>query len=206
MFADRSEAEKELQLHDISEFMDFKPKKKLYYDCEKVMRKPEIDGYDVFPAGKKFDPFIMTCEENGFTSLQRKRGIYLIWEGNLPKLDLYPVPSLTFFAHDGDGGYFAHMGKDMDTPICFISKELECWTIAGSFREFVQMVVFEPNWKEKITGEKQEIFETEEELAAFAMLFGLSAPDWKLSENIRRNSFHQIYENVEKAREEMSIL
>ena len=206
LFADRAEAEKQLQLHDISEFMDFKPKKKLYYDCEKVMRKPEIDGYDVFPAGKKFDPFIMTCEENGFTSLQRKRGIYLIWEGNLPKLDLYPVPSMTFFAHDGDGGYFAHMGKDMDTPICFISKELECWTIAGSFREFVQMVVFEPNWKEKITGEKQEIFETEEELAAFGMLFGLSAPDWKLSENIRRNSFHQIYENVEKAREKMSIL
>lgn len=206
LFADKAEAEKQFQLHDFSEFMNPEEKKKIYYDCEKVMRKPEIDGYDVFSAGKKFDPFIMTCEENGFTSLQRRRGIYLIWEGNLPKLNFYPVPSLTLFAHDGNGGYFAHMGKDMDTPICFISKELECWTIAGGFRDFVQMVVFEPNWKEQITGEKAEITETEEELANFGMLFGLSAPEQKLSENIRKNLFHQIYENIEKAREKVCIL
>lgn len=206
LFADRAEAEKQIQLHDFSEFMNPEEKKKIYYDCEKVMRKPEIDGYDVFPAGKKFDPFIMTCEENGFTSLQRKRDIYLIWEGNIPKLDFYPVPSLTFFAHDGKGGYFAHTGKDMDTPICFVTKELECWTIAGSFRDFVQMVVFEPNWKEEITGEKQDMIETEEELEDFGMLFGLSAQERKLSENIVKDPFYRIFENIEKAREKVYIL
>jgi len=206
LFADKAEAEKQFRIHDFSTFMNFEPKKKIYYDCEKKGKKPEVEGYDVFSAGKRFDPFIMTCEENGFTALQRRRGIYLIWEGNLPKLEFYPVPSLTFFAHDGNGGYFAHVGKDMDTPICYVSKELECWTIAGSFRDFVQMVVFEPDWKEKITGEKMEIHETEEELADFGMLFGLSAPDRKLSENFVKDPFFQIFENIEKAREKVCIL
>ena len=206
LFENRAEAEKQYQFHDFSEFLDVEPKKMIYYDCEKPGKKPEIEGYDVFAAGKQFDPFIMTCEENGFTSLQRRRGIHLIWEGNIPKLDFYPVPSLTFFAHDGNGGYFAHVGKDMDTPICFVTKELECWTIAGGFRDFVQMVVFEPNWKEKITGETVETIETEEELADFGMLFGLSAPDRKLSENFVKDPFFKIYENLEKAREKVCIL
>ena len=70
----------------------------------------------------------------------------------LPKLDFYPVPSLTFFAHDGRGGYFAHSGKGLESTIYFISARLECWHLAENFRTFVQMVVFEPDWKEKITG------------------------------------------------------
>ena len=68
------------------------------------------------------------------------------------------------------------------------------------------MVVFEPDWKEKITGEKQDIIETEEELADFGMLFGLSAPERKLSENFVKDPFYRIFENIEKAREKVSVL
>jgi hypothetical protein len=68
------------------------------------------------------------------------------------------------------------------------------------------MVVFEPNWKEKITGEKQDIIETEEELADFGMLFGFTAPDRKLSDNIVKDPFYRIFENIEKAREKVSVL
>lgn len=206
LFANRAEAEKQYHIHEWSEFMNVEPPKIIYYDSEKIGKTPEIEGYDIFSAGKRFDPFVMTCEENGFSSLQRKRGIYLIFEGNIPKLDFYPVPSLTLFAHDGEGGYFAHAGKDLDSPIYFISKDLKCWGLAGDFRTFVQMVVFEPNWKEKITGETVKSDETEEELAAFGMLFGLSPSERKLSERIRIEPYFKIFETIEKAREEMCIL
>ena len=176
---------------------------KTYIDVEGMENIPETEH---IPAGKRFDAFVMTCEENGFTSLQRKRNINLIWEGMLPKLYFYPVPSLTFFAHDGRGGYFAHCGKGLESSIYFVSDKLECWYLAENFRTFVQMVVFEPNWKEKITGEKQDIMETEEELADFGMLFGLSAPAEKLTEKICRESAYEIFENIEKAREKVSVL
>ena len=176
---------------------------KTYINVEGLEKIPETEQ---IPAGKRFDAFVMTCEENGFTSLQRKRGINLIWEGMLPKLDFFPVPSLTFFAHDGRGGYFAHSGKGLESTIYFISNELECWYLAENFRAFVQMVVFEPDWKAEISGEITEIRETEEELADFGMLFGLYAPAEKLTEKIRRETSYEIFENIEKAREKMSAV
>ncbi|MBQ2925174.1 MAG: hypothetical protein IJE57_06305 [Anaerotignum sp.] len=180
---------------------------KVYVDVESREKLPVIEGKEIVSAGKRFDPFVMTCEENGFTSLQRRRGINLIWEGMLPKVDFYPVPSLTLFAHDGRGGYFAHNGRVlMEAKIYFVSEKLECWYLAENFRAFVQMAVFEPNWKEKITEEKNEIDETEEKLKDFGMMFGLSAPDIELSENIVKESQYKIFENIEKAREKMSIL
>ena len=124
----------------------------------------------------------------------------------LPKVDFYPVPSLTLFAHDGRGGYFAHGGKGLESPIYFVSDKLECWYLAENFRTFVQMTVFEPKWKEKITGETAEIVETEKELAEFGMLFGLSAPKEKLAEEVCREPAYEIFENIEKAREKVSVL
>ena len=179
---------------------------KLYIDMESGDRVPEIEGKEVIPAGKQFDAFVMTCEENGFTSLQRKRGINLIFEGMIPKVAFYPVPSLTLFAHDGRGGYFAHGGKGLESAIYFVSAERECWYLAENFRTFVQMVVFEPDWKDMITGEKTENDETEEEIADLGMLFGFSAPEEKLAEKIQKGSAYEIFENIEKAREKMSVL
>ena len=48
--------------------------------------------------------------------------------------------------------------------------------------------------------------ETEEELEDFGMLFGLSAQERKLSENIVKDPFYRIFENIEKAREKVYIL
>ena len=51
-----------------------------------------------------------------------------------------------------------------------------------------------------------QITETEEELADFGMLFGLSAPQEKLTEKICRDPAYEIFENIEKAREKVSVL
>jgi len=148
-----------------------KMEKKVYLNVESGKFKNTIgvslkrDGKEILAgwAGKNFAPSVMTCEENGFTSLQRKRGVFLIWEGNIPKLDFFPVPSLTLFARDHAGGFFAYAEKNGEDAVYYISEKLECWYLAKNIREFVQMTVFEPNWKEKITGEKIEIHETAEE-------------------------------------------
>ena len=53
---------------------------KVYIDMEARDKVPVIEEKEIILTGKGFDPFVMTCEENGFTSLQRKRGIFLIFE------------------------------------------------------------------------------------------------------------------------------
>lgn len=190
-----------------------KMEKKVYLNVESGKFKNTIgvslkrDGKEILAgwAGKNFAPSVMTCEENGFTSLQRKRGVFLIWEGNIPKLDFFPVPSLTLFARDHAGGFFAYAEKNGEDAVYYISEKLECWYLAKNIREFVQMTVFEPNWKEKITGEKIEIHETAEELADFGMVFGLYHPEEKLSARIYRDDTFEVFENIEKAKEKCTL-
>ena len=176
----------------------------VYLDVEQT-REQKADS-SVIPVGKQFDAFVMTCEENGFTSLQRKRGIHLIFEGNIPKVAFYPVPSLTLFAHDGDGGYFAHTGKNLEGEIFFISKELSCYRLAKDFRTFVQMAIFEPEWKDSITGKKTENTETEEEKRQFGLEMGFRPPTERLSDKISLAAEFRIFENMEKAKEKLSVL
>ncbi|MDO4532023.1 MAG: hypothetical protein Q4C06_08590, partial [Bacillota bacterium] len=136
----------------------------------------------------------------------RKRSIYLIFEGKLPKVKFYPVPSLTLFAHDGAGGYFAHAGKDLEGKIYFISEKLECYLVAKDFRSFVQMVIFEPEWKDSITGKTAENNETEEEKREFGLQMGFRPPVERLSEKIILAEDFRIFENMEKAKEKLSVI
>lgn len=181
-------------------------KKTIYFDGEQRKDMPQKEDAAVLAAGKGFDPFVMTCEENGFTALQHRRSIYLIFEGNIPQPAFYPVPRLVLFAHDGAGGFFAHAGKGLDDSIYFISAERECWWIAKDFRSFVQMVVFEPEWKEKITGKKEMQQESKSEKDALGIRFGFVSQEGVLAEQIHLESSFQIFENIEKAREKVCIL
>ncbi len=189
--------------------------KKVYLNIE----NPESEQYkkytymaengehcEVIRVGKDFAPSVMTCEENGFLSLQRKRGIYLIFEGNLPKVDFFPVPMLTLFAKDMDGGFFAYAEKDGQQAVYYVSAALECWYLAKDLREFVQMAVFEPQWKEKVTGISAEYAETEKERADLGMVFGLYPPQDSILEKVYREDAFMVYENEENARRNLCIL
>lgn len=188
-------------------------KKKVYFNKESENFKGTLgfiwhkDGEDVecVWAGKQFETYVMTCEETGFTFLQRKRGLRLFFEGLIPRVDFFPAPSMTLFAHDGAEGYFAFEDENSPPRVYFVSKELECWYLAENFRSFVQMMIFEPDWKKKITGETAEIHETAEELADFGMLFGLYPPEEKLSDKIYQDISYEIFENIEKMREKCTL-
>ena len=164
------------------------------------------DGCEVIRAGKDFALSVMTCEENGFLSLQRKRGISLIFEGNVPKVDFFPVPMLTLFAKDLEGGFFAYAEKNGKQAVHYVSAALECWYLAEDIRTFVQLAVFEPQWKEKITGIPTGYNETKEETADLGMVFGLYPPQESLLEKMYREDTFVIYENEEKARQNLCII
>ena len=188
-------------------------KKRAYFNVESEKFRGTLgvfmieDGEDIecVWAGKRFETYVMTCEENGFTSLQRKRGLHLFFEGLVPKVDFFPAPYLTLFAHDGENGYFAFAEKEDDAEVYFVSDQLECWYLAKNFQTFVQMMIFEPDWKEKITGKAITISETEEEIADFGMLFGLYPPKEKLAEKIYRDTSFEIFENIEKMKEKCTL-
>ena len=182
--------------------------KKVYLNIEMMQKDTYTaeEGCEVIRAGKDFALSVMTCEENGFLSLQRKRGIYLIFEGNVPKVDFFPVPKLTLFARDMDGGFFAYAEKNGAQAVHYVSAALECWYLAKDLREFVQLAVFEPQWKEKITGISTAYNETAEETAALGMVFGLYPPQGSLLEKIYREDTVTVYENEEKARQKLCII
>ena len=181
--------------------------KTVYLNIEQHKKKAYIaeENSKTVWVGKDFAPSVMTCEENGFLSLQRKRGICLIFEGNLPKVDFFPVPMLTLFARDEDGGFFAYVKKEGKQAVHYVSAALECWYLAKDMREFVQMAVFEPWWKEKITGIRAEYRETAEETAALGMVFGLYPPQASLSDKMYREDAFVVYETEEAARQNLCI-
>lgn len=60
--------------------------------CHNMEKKDAVFSKEHLCGGKIIESFIPTCEEDGFTLLQRKRGIRLIFAGLEPKLDWFPVP------------------------------------------------------------------------------------------------------------------
>lgn len=143
--------------------------------CHNMEKKDAVFSKEHLCGGKIIESFISTCEEDGFTLLQRKRGIRLIFAGLEPKLDWFPVPCFWVFATDEKGGAFAHReGKLENSPIYYVSAENTCWYLAENFREFVQLVIFAPEWVEKATGKKCDFSEeTKEEREKMGMVFDL---------------------------------
>ena len=143
--------------------------------CHNMEKKDAVFSNAYLCGGKIIESFIPTCEEDGFTLLQRKRGIRLIFVGLEPKLGWFPVPCLWVFATDEKGGTFAHgEGKLENSPIYYVSAENKCWYLAENFREFVRLVIFAPEWMEKATGMKADFSEeTKEEREKMGMVFGL---------------------------------
>lgn len=143
--------------------------------CHNMEKKGSVFSKEHLCGGKIIESFIPTCEEDGFTLLQRKRGIRLIFAGLEPKFDWFPVPCLWVFATDEKGGAFAHRkGKLENSPIYYVSVENRCWYLAKNFQEFVRLVIFAPEWMEKVIGKQCDFSEeTKEEREKMGMVFDL---------------------------------
>ena len=166
--------------------------------CHNMEKKDAVFSKEHLCGGKIIESFIPTCEEDGFTLLQRKRGIRLIFAGLEPKLDWFPVPYLWIFATDEKGGSFAHgEGRLENSPIYYVSEENTCWYLAKNFREFVRLVIFAPEWMEKAT---------KEERAKMGMVFGLEPPKTDLLAVVKEAEEIRIFASQAEAEAEYELL
>lgn len=176
--------------------------------CHNMEKKEAVFSKEHLCGGKIIESFIPTCEEEGFALLQRKRGIRLIFAGLEPNLVWFPVPCLWVFATDEISGAFAHgEGKLENSPIYYISAENKCWYLAKNFREFVRLVIFAPEWMEKITGKKCDFSEeTQEEREKMGMVFGLELPKTDLLEVVKEAAEIRIFSSQKEAKAEYELL
>lgn len=176
--------------------------------CHNMEKKDAVFSKEHLCGGKIIESFIPTCEEDGFTLLQRKRGIRLIFAGLEPKLDWFPVPCLWVFATDEWGGTFAHgEGKLENSPIYYVSAENKCWYLAKNFREFVRLVIFVPEWMGKTTDKKMDFSEeTKEEREKMGMMFGLEPLKTHLLEVVKEAEEIRIFASRKEAEAEYELL
>lgn len=176
--------------------------------CHNMEKEEAVFSKEHLCGGKIIESFIPTCEEDGFTLLQRKRGIRLIFAGLEPKLDWFPVPCLWVFATDEMGGAFAHgEGNLENSPIYYVSTENKCWYLAENFREFVRLVIFAPEWMEKVTREKYDFSEeTKEEREKMGMVFGLEPLKEDLLAVVKEAEEIRIFSSQKEAEKEYELL
>lgn len=176
--------------------------------CHNMEKKDAVFSNEHLCGGKIIESFIPTCEEDGFTILQRKRGIRLIFVGLEPKLDWFPVPYLWVFATDEKGGSFAHgEGRLENSPIYYVSEENTCWYLAKKFSGICQAGDFAPEWMEKATGKKADFSEeTKEERAKMGMVFGLEPPKTDLLAVVKEAEEIRIFASQAEAEAEYELL
>ena len=91
-------------------------------------------------------------KDEKYQQYEEQYDIQFIFDDKQPDIDFYTVPMVEIFARDSIGGYIGTVGENVDyestAPICYISKNKECFLIAESFK----CLISEPdNWKEKMT-------------------------------------------------------
>ncbi|MBU3188392.1 hypothetical protein K9O30_03330 [Clostridium bowmanii] len=102
-----------------------------------------------------------------------KNKIYKLLEDNcdlifcttdkLRNFEFYPVPMLAIFAADSNGTYFGTiggmgaLGSDDDYPVGYINKEGKHGKIAGSFKEFLELLIFYPYWRDIVEYEQMQL-------------------------------------------------
>lgn len=143
---------------------------KLLIDVEKTnnlsayyIRSEDGKEIETIASGK----MIISITEN-----EHKSKIYKLLEDNcdlsfcttnkLRNFQFYPVPMLAIFAVDCNGTHFGTIGGigglgSDDCPVGCINKEGQHGKIAGSFKEFLELVVFYPYWRDIVEYEQMQL-------------------------------------------------
>lgn len=77
--------------------------------------------------------------------------VEFIFHDSIPNTEFYTVPYIDIMAIDSMGGFIGTIGQqcsiENDAPICYISKELECFLIAENLLSFLKNI---KSWKENM--------------------------------------------------------
>ena len=97
--------------------------------------------------------------------------IHFIFDDDTIKLSFYTVPQVDIFATDSEGGLIGTIGSftdlQSDLQICYINKNKECFLIANSGREFLEITKIWKNNRKSYNGVRfyESKLEAEKELS-----------------------------------------
>jgi hypothetical protein len=127
--------------------------RKVYFD------KTEIDGCtgviiknaEVIPAGATIYSMSIKDKNEEYQRYANNYDIHFIFDDDIPVLEFYTVPQVDIFARDSEGGFIATVGHqtdlENDAPICYINNHQQCFLIANTGKEFLQIV---NSWKQHL--------------------------------------------------------
>lgn len=136
-------------------------RKKYYIDMEQLHSKyggavgicMTGDGHELVCAGKLILSMSVTeKKEKAYQVLAEEYDVRFIFDDAMPELEFYPIPQMCIFAVDSKDGSFASPNTSIDiseenAPVYYISKDLRCYYVAPNMSAFLQLIVFNPGWK-----------------------------------------------------------
>ena len=125
----------------------------VYYDmcesngCAAILPR-EIE---VVPAGTTLCSMSARAKNAEYQKYADIYDLRFIFDDDIPQISFYTVPHVDIFARDSLGGLFGTIGQTTGiavvAPICYISDSNECFLIANSLREFLQMLESGHDWR-----------------------------------------------------------
>lgn len=139
----------------------------LYIDVEQLYRRyGGVPGFCITnDLGKAQEPVctgkvilsmtVTEKQEKAYQILAEEYDVRFIFDDAIPKLEFYPIPQLGIFAIDSLGGCFGSTNVVVDiseenAPIYYVNNELQYYYLAANLLAFIQLVVFQPEWKKGI--------------------------------------------------------
>lgn len=118
-----------------------------------------VKGVEITAAGNTIHSMQIKDKNDEYQKIAEKYDIHFIFDDHIPKLDFYTIPYIDIMATDSFGGYIGTIGGtsgfESREPVCYISKEKQCYVAADNFNVFMQHL---DSWKNQMTAEETVAF------------------------------------------------
>ena len=136
---------------------------KVYLDVTKRENCPAIcigiKDTEVITSGSTVYHMDSNDKNETYQQYADEYDIHFIFDDDIIKLSFYTVPQVDVFATDRVGGLIGTVGSftdlQRDLPICYINKNKECFLIANSGKEFLEI---SKSWKNNLKPYNEVIF------------------------------------------------
>ena len=136
---------------------------KVYLDVSKRKNCPticiDIKDTEVITSGSTVYHMDSNDKNETYQQYADEYDIHFIFDDDIIKLSFYTVPQVDVFATDSEGGLIGTVGSftdlQRDLPICYINKNKECFLIANSGKEFLEIT---KHWKNNLKPYNEVIF------------------------------------------------
>lgn len=123
-------------------------------------------GARLIPAGTTVSSMSVRDRNDEYLRYAEEYDIHFIFDDGIPEIDFYTVPQVDIMAEDSDGGLIGTIGQicdlESDAPICYISRDRNCYQIAENGAAFLAKV---QEWKMHRTLCREVVFYPSKEAA-----------------------------------------